>query len=79
MKSAALALLAAAAANLIPQPSAAQTVLRFNVWVPPTHHTHVKMMMPWAADVEAATQGRVSAVGGALADLLGAAASRNRT
>ena len=59
MKSAALALLAAAAASLIPQPAAAQTVLRFNVWVPPTHHTHVKMMMPWAADVEAATQGRV--------------------
>ena len=37
----------------------AQTVLRFNLWVPPTHHTHTAMMMPWAADVEKATQGRV--------------------
>src|SRR3954471_4576485 len=37
----------------------AQTVLRFNLWVPPTHHTHTKMMMPWANDVAAATNGRV--------------------
>lgn len=37
----------------------AQTVLRFNLWVPPTHHTHTKMMMPWAADVERVTEGRV--------------------
>lgn len=37
----------------------AQTVMRFNLWVPPTHHTHTKMMMPWANDVAAATDGRV--------------------
>ena len=37
----------------------AQTVLRFNLWVPPAHHTHTKMMMPWANDVAEATGGRV--------------------
>jgi TRAP-type C4-dicarboxylate transport system substrate-binding protein len=39
-----------------------QTVLRFNLWVPPTHHTQTQMMMPWAADVEKATEGRVKVV-----------------
>ncbi len=37
----------------------AQTVLRFNLWVPPTHHTHTQMMLPWANDVAAAPHGRV--------------------
>ena len=37
----------------------AQTVLRFNLWVPPAHHTHAKMMLPWANEVAEATNGRV--------------------
>jgi TRAP-type transport system periplasmic protein len=37
----------------------AQTVLRFNRWVPPTHHTQTQMMGPWAEEVDKATQGRV--------------------
>lgn len=39
--------------------SQAQTVLRFNRWVPPTHHTQTEMMAPWAQAVEKATGGRV--------------------
>ncbi len=47
------------AAALVAPGAQCQTTLRFNLWVPPTHHTHTQMMMPWAKDVETATGGRV--------------------
>jgi TRAP-type C4-dicarboxylate transport system substrate-binding protein len=37
----------------------AQTVLRYNWWIPPNHLTRTKIMDPWARQVEEATQGRV--------------------
>lgn len=37
----------------------AQTVLRFNWWIPANHLTRTKIMDPWARQVEEATQGRV--------------------
>ena len=39
--------------------STAQTVLRYNWWIPPNHLTRTKIMNPWAAQVEKATSGRV--------------------
>lgn len=39
--------------------AAAQTVLRFNRWLPPNHNVQGGVMGQWAKDVEAATQGRV--------------------
>jgi TRAP-type C4-dicarboxylate transport system substrate-binding protein len=36
-----------------------QQVLRFNRWVPPTHHTQTQMMGPWAEAVDKATAGRI--------------------
>jgi len=39
--------------------AAAQTVLRYNWWIPPNHLTRTKIMNPWAAEVEKATAGRV--------------------
>lgn len=36
-----------------------EVTLRFNRWVPPTHHFHARIMVPWAQRVEQATQGRV--------------------
>lgn len=50
---------AAAATVLVSGLVSAQTALRFNLWVPPTHHTQTQMMAPWAAEVAKATQGRV--------------------
>ena len=38
----------------------AQTVWRFSNWLPPTHHVITEMIQPWAADVEKATEGRVT-------------------
>jgi len=38
---------------------AQEVTLRFNRWVPPTHHFHARIMVPWAQRVEVATQGRV--------------------
>lgn len=54
-------LIGAAAALVAAQvlPAHSQTVLRFNRWVPPTHHTQTQMMAPWAEAVEKATAGRV--------------------
>ncbi|MCH4272278.1 TRAP transporter substrate-binding protein [Kerstersia gyiorum] len=37
----------------------AQEVLRFSNWLPPTHYIVQEMLIPWAADVEQATEGRV--------------------
>lgn len=37
----------------------AQTVLRFAQLVPPTHPYHAGVLVPWIAEVERATQGRV--------------------
>ncbi|MBN8290998.1 TRAP transporter substrate-binding protein [Rhodobacter sp. NTK016B] len=50
-----LALLSSAAGAL-----AEDVVLRFSNWLPPTHPIITQMIEPWAAEVEAATEGRVS-------------------
>ena len=39
--------------------TAPEVTLRFNRWVPPTHHFHVRIMMPWAERVEKASNGRI--------------------
>lgn len=51
----ALALLALGA---VPE-AGAQTVLRYNWWIPPNHLTRVKIMDVWAKQVETVTEGRV--------------------
>jgi TRAP-type transport system periplasmic protein len=51
----ALMLIALLAAGAAP----AQTVLKASSWVPPGHLLHREVMVPWAAAVEQATQGRV--------------------
>ena len=48
-----------AAFSLLAAPAAAQTVLRYNLWVPPKHFVHVDIMQPWIKAVEQAMQGRV--------------------
>lgn len=40
-------------------PATAQIELRFDRWVPPTHHYHAEIMVPWADAVTKATEGRV--------------------
>jgi TRAP-type C4-dicarboxylate transport system substrate-binding protein len=55
----AIALAAALSLAGIAQSQAAEVKLRFNLWVPPTHHTHTQMMVPWAKEVARVTQGRV--------------------
>jgi len=37
----------------------AQTVLRYNWWIPPNHLTRTKIMNVWAKQIDAATEGRV--------------------
>jgi TRAP-type C4-dicarboxylate transport system substrate-binding protein len=55
-----LALLAAlAAACVAAAPATAQTELTVSLWIPPTHMIARDIIMPWAADVEQATGGRV--------------------
>lgn len=54
-----LPIAAALSAAVLSTASHAQTEMRFNLWVPPTHHTHAKIMVPWANDVAKATGGRV--------------------
>jgi TRAP-type C4-dicarboxylate transport system substrate-binding protein len=39
--------------------ASAQTVLKYNNWLPPGHNQLVLAMRPWAAEVEKATNGRV--------------------
>ncbi|PWE29791.1 TRAP transporter substrate-binding protein [Pararhodobacter marinus] len=39
---------------------AQEVVLRFSNWLPPTHPIITQMIEPWAAEVEAATEGRVA-------------------
>lgn len=51
--------LAVASLLVVPEIARTETILRFNLWVPPTHHTHTRMMVPWANDVATATNGRV--------------------
>jgi TRAP-type C4-dicarboxylate transport system substrate-binding protein len=40
-------------------PAAAQTELTVSLWIPPTHMIARDIILPWAADVEQATGGRV--------------------
>jgi TRAP-type C4-dicarboxylate transport system substrate-binding protein len=55
-----LSLIVAAAALAGTGDSAnAQTVLKYNNWLPPQHNQLVLAMRPWAAEVEKATNGRV--------------------
>lgn len=54
------ALLAAAAPIAMAPVAHADTVnLRYNRWLPPTHHVDVRVLAPFFKAVEAATQGRV--------------------
>jgi TRAP-type C4-dicarboxylate transport system substrate-binding protein len=39
--------------------ASAQVTLNVNVWVPPTHHLVADVTMPYCADIQQATQGRV--------------------
>lgn len=39
--------------------ASAETTLRFNRWLPPTHNVQGGVMVEWAKNVEAATEGRV--------------------
>jgi TRAP-type C4-dicarboxylate transport system substrate-binding protein len=59
MKMRVLVLAGSIVAGLPTSTIAANVELRFNLWVPPTHHTHTKMMVPWAKEVARVTQGRV--------------------
>lgn len=55
-----LAAAAAAPSLLLARAARAETItLRFNRWVPVTHHFHARQMAPWAETVERVTQGRV--------------------
>jgi len=60
-RTALLAGLATAAGMILPtQASAQKTVdLAFSSWIPPTHVLMKNFMIPWAKEVEAATEGRV--------------------
>jgi TRAP-type C4-dicarboxylate transport system substrate-binding protein len=50
----------ALAGLLLGAPAAhAQTVLKFNSWLPPTHPIMAMTVMPWAEEVAKATEGRV--------------------
>ena len=40
-------------------PASAQTVLRLNGWLPPTHPIMTRTLKPWAEEVNKVTQGRV--------------------
>jgi TRAP-type C4-dicarboxylate transport system substrate-binding protein len=62
MRSLAVRLLAAAVVlAAAPLSASAQevTTLRFNRWVPATHHFHARILVGWAERVEQATKGRV--------------------
>jgi TRAP-type transport system periplasmic protein len=52
-----MGILAASAASA--QTTAPEVTLRFNRWVPPTHHFHARILAPWAERVEKASQGRI--------------------
>lgn len=47
------------AALTFSRPAAAQTELTFSLWLPPTHPISAHMIVPWIAEVEKASQGRV--------------------
>jgi TRAP-type C4-dicarboxylate transport system substrate-binding protein len=50
---------ALAAALLAGPASAETTTMRFSVWIPMTHPVHTDIYVPWAKEVEQATEGRV--------------------
>ena len=51
--------LATAGSLLLSGAVSAQITLTASSWVPPGHLMHREVMLPWAAAVEKATQGRV--------------------
>lgn len=55
-------LMSASALTLVVASSAAaqETTIRFSNWLPPTHPITTDMLEPWAANVEEATEGRVT-------------------
>ena len=59
MKKLALILVAFSIVATFAVRASAETLLRFNVWVPSLHFVVVKGYKPWAAKVEKATAGRV--------------------
>lgn len=52
-------IVAAAALAGTADTASAQTVLKYNNWLPPAHNQLVLAMRPWAAEVDKATNGRV--------------------
>lgn len=59
MNKAILAALGVLAASTASAQTAPEVSLRFNRWVPPTHHFHARIMAPWAERVEKASNGRI--------------------
>lgn len=60
MKSCRLAPFLAALSLVMAAPAAlAQTVLKYSNWLPPKHNMHLNVFVPWMAEVEKATEGRV--------------------
>ena len=49
-------------AIVLAAPAWAQTTLTLSSWVPPTQILHRELVLPWAAAVEAASQGRIKVV-----------------
>jgi TRAP-type C4-dicarboxylate transport system substrate-binding protein len=56
---AAAALTTACVSLVVPVVAEAQTVLRFNRWLPPTHNVQGGVMGAWAKEVERVSEGRV--------------------
>ena len=50
---------AAAALTLFAGMARAEIVLTLNNWLPPTHPQVADLFVPWAADIERVTEGRV--------------------
>lgn len=46
-------------ASIATAQTAPEVTLRFNRWVPPTHHFHARIMVGWAERVEKASNGRI--------------------
>lgn len=46
--------------TLLPQAQAEETTIRFSNWLPPTHPITTDILYPWAENVAAATEGRVT-------------------
>lgn len=59
MKALSIVVASALAACAMPASSQETSTLRFNRWVPPTHHFHTRISVGWAERVAKATDGKV--------------------